>query len=71
MLLESSMPQIQGAKGRTGGLIVTDHVGINPEVRLGKPMIRGTRVLVEFILETLSEARYGVTAVSGSGEAIP
>ena len=32
---------------------VTDHIEINPEVMLGKPVIRGTRVTVQAILEKL------------------
>jgi uncharacterized protein (DUF433 family) len=33
----------------------TNHVAINPDVMLGKPVIRGTRITVELILRKLSE----------------
>ena len=36
-------------------VIVADHVESNPEVMLGKPVIRGTRIPVELILRKLSE----------------
>jgi len=32
-----------------------DRIEINPEVMLGKPVIRGTRIPVELILRKLSE----------------
>jgi uncharacterized protein (DUF433 family) len=35
--------------------MVNNRVEINPEVMLGKPVIRGTRILVELILRKLSE----------------
>ncbi len=35
--------------------MVTDRIEINPEVMLGKPVIRGTRITVELILRKLSE----------------
>ena len=35
--------------------MTTDRIEINAEVMLGKPVIRGTRVPVEFILRKLSE----------------
>ena len=35
--------------------MTTDRIEINPEVMLGKPVIRGTRVPVELILRKLSE----------------
>ncbi len=41
-------------------MMVTDRVEINPQVMLGKPVIRGTRIPVEVILRKLSE---------GAGEA--
>jgi uncharacterized protein (DUF433 family) len=34
---------------------MTDRIEINPEVMLGKPVIRGTRIPVELILRKLSE----------------
>jgi uncharacterized protein (DUF433 family) len=35
--------------------MVLDRIEINPEVMLGKPVIRGTRIPVELILLRLSE----------------
>lgn len=35
--------------------MVTNHIEINPDVMLGKPVIRGTRIPVELILRKLSE----------------
>jgi uncharacterized protein (DUF433 family) len=35
--------------------MVNNRVEINPEVMLGKPVIRGTRIPVELILRKLSE----------------
>jgi len=36
-------------------MAITDRIEINPDVMLGKPVIRGTRVPVELILRKLSE----------------
>jgi uncharacterized protein (DUF433 family)/predicted nuclease of predicted toxin-antitoxin system len=36
-------------------MTLTDRVDINPNVMLGKPVIRGTRIPVELILRKLSE----------------
>jgi uncharacterized protein (DUF433 family) len=36
-------------------MTVTDRVEINPDIMLGKPVIRGTRIPVELILRKLSE----------------
>ena len=36
-------------------MTLTDRVEINPNVMLGKPVIRGTRIPVELILRKLSE----------------
>ena len=36
-------------------MIPADRIEINPNVMLGKPVIRGTRIPVEFILRKLSE----------------
>jgi len=36
-------------------MTVTDRIEINPEIMLGKPVIRGTRIPVELILRKLSE----------------
>ncbi len=35
--------------------IVMDRIEINPEVMLGKPVIRGTRLPIEIILRKLAE----------------
>jgi uncharacterized protein (DUF433 family) len=35
--------------------MIRDRIEINPEVMLGKPVIRGTRIPVELILRKLSE----------------
>lgn len=35
--------------------MVTNRIEINPDIMLGKPVIRGTRILVELILRKLSE----------------
>jgi uncharacterized protein (DUF433 family) len=34
---------------------ITDRIEINPDVMLGKPVIRGTRVKVELILRKLAQ----------------
>jgi uncharacterized protein (DUF433 family) len=36
-------------------MAVTDRIEINPEVMLGKPIIRGTRITVELLLRKISE----------------
>ncbi len=36
-------------------MTITDRIGINPNVMMGKPVIRGTWVTVELILRKLSE----------------
>jgi uncharacterized protein (DUF433 family) len=35
--------------------MTTDRIDINPEIMLGKPVIRGTRITVELVLRRLSE----------------
>lgn len=35
--------------------MVKDRIEINPEVMLGKPVVRGTRIPVELIIRKLSE----------------
>ena len=35
--------------------MVTDRIEVNPDVMLGKPVIRGTRVPVELIVRKLAE----------------
>ena len=36
-------------------MAINDRIEINPDVMLGKPVVRGTRVPVELILRKLSE----------------
>jgi uncharacterized protein (DUF433 family) len=36
-------------------MLLTDRVEINPEVMLGKPVIRGTRIPIELIVRKLGE----------------
>jgi len=36
-------------------MLLTEHVEINPEVMLGKPVIRGTRIPIELIVRKLGE----------------
>ena len=36
-------------------MTITDRIETNPEVMLGKPVIRGTRITVELLLRKLSE----------------
>lgn len=37
---------------------LTNHIEVNPKIMMGKPVIKGTRITVEIILEKLS---YGMT----------
>lgn len=37
------------------GDLIQERIEVNPEVVLGKPVIRGTRITVELILRKLSE----------------
>lgn len=36
-------------------MATTDQIEINPEIMLGKPVIRGTRIPVELVLRKLAE----------------
>ena len=36
-------------------MTITDRIEINPDVMLGKPVVRGTRIAVELILRKLSD----------------
>lgn len=40
-------------------MTLTDRIEIDPDVMLGKPVIRGTRIPVELILRKLSEGASG------------
>lgn len=33
---------------------ITQHIEVNPKIMIGKPVIKGTRITVELILEKLS-----------------
>ncbi len=41
--------------GSESAMTITDRIEINPQVMLGKAVIRGTRIPVELILRKLSE----------------
>jgi len=36
-------------------MTVHDRIGINPKIMVGKPVIRGTRLLVELVVRKLAE----------------
>lgn len=36
--------------------MIHQHIEINPKIMMGKPIIKGTRITVEQILESLSES---------------
>lgn len=36
---------------------LSEHIVVNPEILAGKPVIRGTRLAVEFILELLASGQ--------------
>lgn len=44
-----------GVSSPEANMTLTDRIEIDPEVMLGKPVIRGTRIPVELILRKLSE----------------
>jgi uncharacterized protein (DUF433 family) len=35
-------------------MVISQHIEINPKIMMGKPAIKGTRIIVESILEKLS-----------------
>ena len=35
-------------------MIIEQHIEINPKIMMGKPVIKGTRITVELVLEKLS-----------------
>ena len=37
------------------GNLIQERIEVNPEVMLGKPVVRGTRITIELILRKLSE----------------
>ena len=43
---------------------IADRIDINPNVMLGKPVIRGTRITVELILRKISEGANEETLVA-------
>lgn len=45
----------EGVSSLKANMTLTDRIEIDPEVMLGKPVIRGTRIPVELILRKLSE----------------
>jgi uncharacterized protein (DUF433 family) len=49
-LYSKSSPEIWNMAG-----VTLERIEINPEVMLGKPVIRGTRIPVELVLRKLSE----------------
>ena len=40
---------------RTEAVMTIDRIDINPDVMLGKPVIRGTRITVELLLRKLAD----------------
>jgi uncharacterized protein (DUF433 family) len=45
--------------------MTTDRIEINPDVMMGKPVIRGTRTTVELILRKLAEGATEVELLDG------
>jgi len=46
-------------KSRTKKVMdISQHIEINPKIMMGKPVIKGTRIIVELLLEKLSSPRY-------------
>ena len=45
--------------------MTTDRIEINPDVMMGKPVIRGTRITVELILRKLAEGATEVELLDG------
>ena len=42
-----------------------DGITIDPRVLVGKPVVRGTRIAVEFVVELLAVGAFGHGGVSG------
>jgi uncharacterized protein (DUF433 family) len=49
------LPDAQEGHHEGTTMTLTDRIEVNPQVMLGKPVIRGTRIPVELILRKLSE----------------
>ena len=52
-------------------MIQADRIEINPDVMLGKPVIRGTRIPVELILRKLSEGAAEAELLEGYPRLMP
>ena len=50
---------------------LADHIEVNPQVMLGKPVIRGTRIPVELILRKLSEGATEQTLIEAYPQLTP
>jgi uncharacterized protein (DUF433 family) len=48
--------------------MTTDRIEINPNVMLGKPVIRGTRITVEKLVQEQSDKLYGAFVVIEPGQ---
>ena len=46
-------------------MATTDQIEINPEIMLGKPVIRGTRIPVELVLRKLAEGATEAELIDG------
>ncbi len=50
---------------------LADHIEVNPQITLGKPVIRGTRIPVELVLRKLSEGATEQTLVEAYPQLTP
>jgi uncharacterized protein (DUF433 family) len=46
-------------------MTLTDRIELNPNIMLGKPVIRGTRITVELILRKIAEGADEATILAG------